>query len=153
MSHHMCWVEAAAQFSRGHPGERPSAVIILEDDVCPFPYLPASQNLYHQKWHRILSLVATEAAAADPDWELMYLGRNRFGRDAPLRGATAASGLSNELVRPGFSSCAHAYALSSRGRCRGCTLPHLTRTVCTSTVPQAAYLTSVRQLTSTPPPL
>ena len=48
-----------------------------------------------------------EAAAAGAVWELLYLGRNRLGPDSAAVGA--------RLVVPGFSSCAHAYALSRRG--------------------------------------
>ena len=48
-----------------------------------------------------------EATPGQAAWELLYLGRNRLGRDGAAVG--------ERLVVPGFSSCAHAYALSRGG--------------------------------------
>ena len=45
------------------------------------------------------------------DWHMLLLGRHRFGLDAPLEGLEGE----HDLVRAGFSSCLHAYCVSSRG--------------------------------------
>ena len=67
-----------------------------------------------RRWARVWLRLCREVAvleASEPrprrGWELLYLGRNRLGSDG------AAAG--DRLVEPGFSSCAHAYALSRRG--------------------------------------
>ena len=118
-------------------------VVVVEDDVAPHSGGGwggqgggGSAQCYARLWARVWWRVSTEVAALEAAalrpvgggegsggtaaaaagaaasgaisaWELIFLGRNRLGRDG------AAVGL--RLVVPGFSSCAHAYALSRRG--------------------------------------
>ena len=58
---------------------------------------------------------AHTARGAQVAWDVLYLGRNRLAADRAALGA--------RLVEAGFSSCAHAYALSSRGLRRLLALP------------------------------
>ena len=55
---------------------------------------------------RRLEAAVAAAAAAGVEWDVLYVGRHALGRDESVGVAG--------LVRAGFSSCAHAYALSRR---------------------------------------
>lgn len=70
--------------------------LILEDDA-----VLASQ------FEGELDLTLQELASHDPSWDLLYLGRRRWGRDSEV-------GL-GRVVSPGYSACLHAYMLSSAG--------------------------------------
>lgn len=111
ISHHQAWVDAAAAMS--NPDIAPDAVLILEDDVCPFPFVPSPTVLCRRQWARLLAhTVAHIEALASVGWELLYLGRHRFGADGAVQSACTDA---VRVVTAGFSSCAHAYCLSRRG--------------------------------------
>lgn len=69
-------------------------LIIIEDDVEFLPNFVQRDD------------VLAALSRADPDWDLLYLGRERLESD---RGAIGA------FVIPGFSYCTYGYALSARG--------------------------------------
>jgi glycosyl transferase family 25 len=87
IAHWLCWQRSAALGAR--------RVLVLEDDVVLADDFAARLDA---AWARL--------AALDPAWDLLYAGRNRLEPDAPF-----AEG----FVRPGYSYCTFAYALSAAG--------------------------------------
>ena len=70
-----------------------------------------------QVWATVHSTAASLRRAAIA-WDLLYLGRNRHGPDGPTVCDAPAAGRGDgaaRVVRAGFSTCAHAYALTRRG--------------------------------------
>jgi hypothetical protein len=64
------------------------------------------------------------------EWDLLYLGRNRHGPDGPPvlslpspPTAGGGGGAGRVVVRAGFSTCAHGYAVSRRGLAKLLALP------------------------------
>eukprot|EP01079_Euglenida_sp_SAG-EU17-18_P009115 gene9114-1638_t len=88
------------------------ACLILEDDVCPYPFPPNVQQLYFNRWNHIQSTLADTVEALGAmgcQWDILYLGRHRFGPDGPTVLALPA------VLVAGFSTCLHAYAISRSG--------------------------------------
>ncbi|KAK3270333.1 hypothetical protein CYMTET_21266 [Cymbomonas tetramitiformis] len=98
-SHYTLWQRVVAE-------QLPYAVI-LEDDVCPLPFLPKACHLYQQRWRYVWERLVHQEQDLRVPWDLIYLGRNRFGADGARHTA--------DLVTAGLSTCAHAYAISQRG--------------------------------------
>jgi glycosyl transferase, family 25 len=88
ISHWMCWQKAAAD------GANPA--LILEDDVVLLDHFAP----------RLGSRLA-QLSAADPRWDLLYLGRWALDHDD----RAVAEG----IVRPGYSYCTFGYMLSPPG--------------------------------------
>ena len=94
LSHWRCWTAAAAR------GDR--AALFFEDDVVFSGPGAAGLEAHIARVERV-----------EPAWDLVYFGRLRLdvgttplGKDVPV---------CEGLVRPGYSHCAHAYALSRAG--------------------------------------
>jgi glycosyl transferase, family 25 len=88
VSHWMCWQKAAAD------GADPA--LILEDDAVLTDHFAARL----QYW-------LTRLWTADPQWDLLYLGR--WARDKEDRAVT------DGIVQPGYSYCTFGYLLSTSG--------------------------------------
>eukprot|EP00933_Yihiella_yeosuensis_P038050 TRINITY_DN3201_c0_g1_i1.p1 TRINITY_DN3201_c0_g1~~TRINITY_DN3201_c0_g1_i1.p1 ORF type:complete len:802 (-),score=172.02 TRINITY_DN3201_c0_g1_i1:329-2734(-) len=105
--------------------------LILEDDAAPVTFLPPGQSQTKQeeeqriqadrdesffrlcagRWTSVWG--ALRAATEDlrrlgVDWDMLLLGRNRFGEDDAVEGEY-------DVVQAGFSTCLHAYAVSNEG--------------------------------------
>ena len=90
-----------------------------------FPFLCRPVSSYHAQWKKILQQLQKtidQLKNRRTPWDMIYLGRNRFGDDQPTTtssssssSATTTTCTSTTLVRPGFSTCAHAYVLSTTG--------------------------------------
>ena len=89
VSHWSCWKRAAELDSK--------LTLVLEDDVELCPGI-----------ERALDVAIARLEALDPGWHLAYLGRWALEPAAEL---LVAEG----IVRPAYSYCTFAYALSSRG--------------------------------------
>jgi glycosyl transferase, family 25 len=134
-SHHEAWVIAAKRLGvsgrmRSDEGEE-WAVVVLEDDVTVLPCPEPRLHLHRSRWLHVLDTVRREMEALQTRqiaWDLLYLGRNLHGHDRPLHatslpgqgGGVTAAGVWAEwggerLCRAGFSTCAHAYAVSAAG--------------------------------------
>ncbi|CAE7522197.1 colgalt1, partial [Symbiodinium sp. CCMP2456] len=97
---------------------------ILEDDAVPMSFLPPaaangdvdeeSEAAYFRlcaaRWASVWSALtqAAEALGQRGSWDMLLVGRHRFGEDRPIPGE-------HDLVDAGFSTCLHAYAVSRRG--------------------------------------
>jgi glycosyl transferase family 25 len=134
-SHHAAWVIAAKRLGvsgrmRSDEGEE-WAVVVLEDDVTVLPCPEPRLHLHRSRWLHVLDTVRREMEALQTRqtaWDLLYLGRNLHGHDRPLHatsppgqgGGVTAAGVGAEwggerVCRAGFSTCAHAYAVSAAG--------------------------------------
>eukprot|EP00439_Symbiodinium_sp_Y106_P013607 s850_g1.t4 len=98
--------------------------LILEDDAVPMSFLPPaaangdvdeeSEAAYFRlcaaRWASVWSALtqATEALGQRGSWDMLLVGRHRFGEDRPIPGE-------HDLVDAGFSTCLHAYAVSRKG--------------------------------------
>ena len=85
--------------------------LFLEDDVTACCSAQRQVDREHRRqwarlWHTLVQETSRLAASGD-EWHVLYLGRHRLAPDVGAVG--------ERLVEPGFSSCAHAYALSARG--------------------------------------
>lgn len=62
-------------------------------------------------WGALCQVIAGlrgKGAFEEAAWDLILLGRHRFGEDALVDGE-------HDIVQAGFSTCLHAYAVSERG--------------------------------------
>ncbi|CAE8733775.1 unnamed protein product [Polarella glacialis] len=118
LSHRAAWRAA-----RGSPWS-----LILEDDAAPVTFLPPSCfqraleaeceesffRLCGGRWASVWGALreAVEGLRArggrHAEWDMLLLGRNRFGQDQPVEG-------DHDFVEAGFSTCLHAYAVSAAG--------------------------------------
>lgn len=89
LAHHRLWGLIAET--------KPHAAIVLEDDADPT-----------ESFEVTVRGILGEADRADPGWDFLYLGRRRWGEDSPVCEGS-------RLVRPGFSPCLYAYAVSGKG--------------------------------------
>ena len=95
-------------------------LLVLEDDVTPFADAPRprARREFARAWARLWLTLQAEVDRLEgwgEPWDILLLGRNRLGADGAAIG--------EKLVEPGFSSCAHAYALSRRGLAKLLALP------------------------------
>ena len=88
LAHIGCWQHAASQKHLDH-------AFFFEDDA--FLQVKSLSQLHP---------TVDDLSLADPNWDLLYFGRNSLGPDRGELG---------EFVSPGYSYLAHAYALSRRG--------------------------------------
>ena len=89
ISHLRMWEDA---YEKEHP-----IAIFGEDDINPT-----------KEWLLKFKLTIDRLKAQGVDWDLIYLGR-------VLQPGYEDTPFDDELVKPGFSYCLHAYALSKRG--------------------------------------
>ena len=87
MNHLACWREANRAGA--------SAAVIFEDDAILRPRL-----------FQDLPKLLDKLSRADPAWDLLYLGRERIGRDTEFQ---------HPFVWPGFSYCSYGYVVSKSG--------------------------------------
>ena len=135
-SHHAAWVMAAGRLgveteegkekkARGqglceHADMERSIAVVLEDDVTVLPCYDDRAHVHRSRWEHVWSSLRVQVEALmarGVHWDLLYLGRNRHGHDEPLGipFPTTDEYQYGHVCRAGFSTCAHAYVLSTSG--------------------------------------
>lgn len=101
-SHFTVWREAAQSAA--------NFTLVLEDDVTVcienFADVKKCREVWPEVWLELQEQIQ-ELSSNHFSWDVLYLGRNRFGQDG--------LDLTSKISLAGFSSCAHAYVISAQG--------------------------------------